>query len=155
MGVGRKRKPDEAKVLQGTFRSDRANPDAPAPAPETAKPPAHLSAPQKRIFLDLVAQLEPNKLASATYTQMLALAAIQLAHVERCNRVIASKGATYKTRNTTGGTVYKARPEVGQLQEHSRHAQSLLVEFGLSAASRGKVSAGKKPPAGNQFGNLT
>mgnify|MGYP001045526094 FL=1 len=62
---GRKPKPTEMKVLQGTFRKDRANPHEPKPDGVLSQAPKHLTAEQAAIWDEAIAQapagmLKPN-----------------------------------------------------------------------------------------------
>ena len=152
--AGRKRSSDEAKVLKGTFRSDRANPDQPEASAERPTPPDWITAAAAAIFETLVDRLEEVGVPSATHTEMLALAAVRLAEVQTHSRVIARKGSTYKTTNTRGDVAYKTRPEVALRNEAMRHAHALLAEFGLSPASAGKVKVKSKKPGKGAFDDM-
>jgi len=71
---------------------------------------------------------------------MLAMLASRLEEIEICTIVIEDSGRVYASTTTLerkdGSVVEKvmirARPEVAMRNEAMRHAQSLLVEFGLS-----------------------
>jgi len=54
--------------------------------------------------------------------------------------IIEKKGRVYELL-TPGGKVFRARPEVALASDAWRRAQRMLVEFGLTPASRSKVSA--------------
>jgi P27 family predicted phage terminase small subunit len=92
----------------------------------------------------LVRQLDEQHYASDSHSRMLGLAAMKLLEVEKLTEVIDKEGYSYETTGTTGQTMIKARPEVILRSEATRHAQSLLAEFGLSAASVSKVKVPKK-----------
>jgi P27 family predicted phage terminase small subunit len=74
---------------------------------------------------------------------MLGLLASRLAEVEEHTATIESEGYVYLTDKK----LWKSRPEVAMRNESMRHAQALLIEFGLSPAARSRVSAslGDKP----------
>lgn len=144
--AGRKRKPDNLKVVEGTARPDRMNPDAPAANRGKAEPPAWLSERAAEKFLQTVAILDGMGIASPDDVDMLAILASRLEEIEICTAIIEDSGRTYEKRDEAGNLqMIRSRPEVGQRNEAMRHAQSLLSEFGLSAAARAKVSAGKAP----------
>src|SRR5688572_14900770 len=82
MGRGRTPDSEEAKVLRGTWRPDRAAPARPQASPELPTAPEWLPARAAELFDLLVERLEEIGVASATYTEMLALAANALADVE-------------------------------------------------------------------------
>jgi hypothetical protein len=145
-GGGAKPKPRELKVLAGTLRPDRDNPDAPEPSPDLPQPPAYLTVLERKAFLILRSRLEEIKIASKSHTEMLALAARELATVEELARFIAKEGRTYRTKGRGKHATWmtRTRPEVAQLQEASRRLAIYLGEFGLSPASSVRVKVPAK-----------
>ena len=151
--AGRKKTPDELKVVRGTFRKDRVNPDAPAPVSDAPKAPEFLSVRARQIFEGLVEKISAMGYASDSHTEMLALCAMRLEEVETYTETIRIEGSVYETTNQGGDPVFKARPEVGLRSQAMRHAQSILAEFGLSPASKGKVSV-KQDKKQNRWADL-
>jgi P27 family predicted phage terminase small subunit len=151
--AGRKRTPDHLKIVAGTDRPDRMNPDAPKPAASLPDAPEWLSTRGAEIFEQLVAIIGPMGIGSSSDAAMLALAASRLEEVEICTAIIEDLGRTYTTTTQTGDTMHRSRPEVAQRSEAMRHAQSLLAEFGLSPAARSKVSV-STPDEKNPFAAL-
>ena len=149
----RKRKPDHLKVVQGTDRPDRMNPDAPTAAEGSPIAPDWLSERATEIFGDLVSILDDMGIASPDNAASLAMLASRLEEVEITTAIIEDLGRTYTTINAQGGVMHRGRPEVAQRSEAMRHAQSLLAEFGLTPASLSKVSVGGKRDA-NPFSKL-
>lgn len=143
--AGRKRKPDHLKIVSGTDRPDRMNPGAPQPKADLPDAPEWLSARAAEIFLHLVGIIADMNIASASDTAMLAMAASRLEEVEICTAIIEDSGRTYQTKTKDGDVMHRSRPEVAQRSEAMRHAQSLLVEFGLSPAARSKVTVNTQP----------
>jgi P27 family predicted phage terminase small subunit len=154
MSKGRKNEPQQKKVLKGTFRHDRANPQSPEPEPDAPKSPTWLPQEAGEYFGILKERLDALNLASRSHTEMMALAAQRLAEIDQLNQQIREEGHTYKTTNTQGDVSYKPNPAVGQRNEAMRHLQSLLAEFGLSPASINKVSSPSNNNSGNKFGAL-
>lgn len=148
-----KRTPDHLKVIRGTARPDRMNPDAPATNLGTAEPPAWLSERATEIFAQLSATLHGMGIASPDDQMALAMLASRIEEIEICTAVIEDAGRTYCTTATSGDKLVRARPEVAMRSEAMRHAQSLLAEFGLTPAARSKVSAGL-PAMANPFAAL-
>jgi len=146
---GNKSKPDEIKVIQGTFRPDRANSDAPSAPSGLPDAPHWLSERAAELFAHLSAVLDALSIASPVDVHMLAMLASRLEEIEILTAVIEDCGRTYQSESG----LWKARPEVAQRSEAMRHAQSLLTEFGLSPATRNRVSAGK-PAEQNPFAAL-
>lgn len=148
-----KRTPDHLKIIAGTARPDRMNPDAPAANIGTASAPEWLSARASELFAQLSATLLGMGIASPDDQAALAMLASRLEEIEICTAVIEDAGRTYATTATSGDKLIRARPEVAMRNEAMRHAQSLLAEFGLTPAARSKVSAGK-PVEANPFAAL-
>ena len=145
MGKGRKKTPDNIKIIRGTFRDDRANKNVPTPDNDVARSPSWLPVEAREYFGVLKERLDGINLASRTYTEMLAMAAQRLAEIEHLNKIIFKEGQTYiSTKLDKNGEpvvdMVKPHPAVAQRSEAMRHLQSLLSEFGLSPAAVGKVS---------------
>lgn len=147
--AGRKRVPDALKLVAGTARACRMNPNAPVASKGIAVVPETLSGRGAEIFSRLSAVLEGMGLASPVDQDNLTMLAQRLEQVELLTVIIEDAGFTYQT---VGG-LWKGRPEVAMRSEAMRHTQSLLSEFGLSPATRSKVSA-TTPQAENPFAAL-
>lgn len=145
---GRKRTPDHLKVVTGTFRPDR-KPQAPHMPLQHGLPdaPAWLSARASQIFEEVGAIILDMNLMTIGDGVMLAMLASRIEEVEACTAVIEDLGRSYAVKMKSGDTMFRARPEVAMRNDALRHAQSLLVEFGLSPAARAKVT-----PAGGDKG---
>ncbi|MHB2265671.1 P27 family phage terminase small subunit [Aliihoeflea sp. PC F10.4] len=147
--TGRKRTPDHLKVVAGTAQPCRMNPDAPVALVTLPEAPEWLSGRATEIFEQLVGITGQMGVGSASDTAMLAMAASRLEEVEICTAIIEDGGRTfcssmeYDDEGRVTSQQIKGHPAVAQRSEAMRHAQSLLVEFGLSPAARSKVSATK------------
>lgn len=145
MGGGSRPLPTALKLIKGTYQACRDAPNAPdANVPlEIPSPPEYLNLRAADIFRQLAVHLIGMKILNAEDTMMLGLLASRLQEVEEHTWTIESEGHTYLAANG----LWKARPEVAMRNEAMRHAQSLLIEFGLSPAARSRVSAaiGNKP----------
>lgn len=148
-----KRTPDHLKIIKGTARPDRMNTNAPASNIGTPEPPVWLSERASELFMQHVVILQGMGIASPDDQTALALLASRIEEIEICTAVIEDAGRTYSTTATSGDKLVRARPEVAMRNEAMRHAQSLLSEFGLTPATRSKVSAGK-PQEENPFAAL-
>jgi P27 family predicted phage terminase small subunit len=154
MAKGRKKLPDQLKVVQGTFRKHRGKTaDSQDDAPMVA--PGGLSEAAQRHFETLRDRVAVLGLDSATYSEALALAAMRMAEIDECEAIIRSHGAVVLAPTTTGGELLRPNPAVTMRNEAMRHLQSLLAEFGLTPSSIGRVGVKKKEPAKQQgFGGL-
>ena len=151
---GRKPKPEPLKVLQGTFRKDRANADAPQPVRVTGSAPAWLSRRGVEWFGILRAKVAPLGLDSDTFAESLGLLAARLAEVEELEAFVAENGRTYTTRTQSGDEMRRPHPEVAMLSDARKHVQSLAAEFGLTPASIQKVGGMKREPEKKGFAAL-
>lgn len=146
---GGKSKPDELKVIAGTFRKDRSNPNAPSVPSGIPEAPAWLSERASELFASLCVVLDSLNIVSPADECMIAMLASRLEEIEVLTATIEDQGRTYKGESG----LWKARPEVSQRNEAMRHCHALLSEFGLSPATRNKVSA-NKPAEKNPFAAL-
>lgn len=144
-----KRKPDELKIIEGTFRRDRSNPDAPTVPAGIPEAPAWLSERATELFAQLCVVLDSLNIASPADAAMIALLASRLEEIEILTATIEDQGRTYQGESG----LWKARPEVSQRNEAMRHCHALLSEFGLSPATRNRVTA-TKPAEQNPFSAL-
>jgi P27 family predicted phage terminase small subunit len=148
-----KRTPDYLKTIKGTARPDRTNPDAPPVNVGVATAPGWLNNRAAELFAQLSAMLLGMGIASPDDQAALAMLASRLEEIEICTATIEDAGRVYMTTATSGDKLMRAHPCVAMRNEAMRHAQSLLAEFGLTPATRGKVSAGK-PAEINPFAAL-
>lgn len=138
--AGRKRIPDKLKVVAGTDRPDRANPDAPIASEGVMVAPEMLSEKGADYFYQVAAIMTSRNLASPDFSLGLMLLALRAEQVEILKIGVDDEGYSY----TTEAGLKKANPQVAQLSDAMRHLQSLIVEYGLTPASLSKVSAGKQ-----------
>lgn len=152
--MGRKPTPDHLKVVKGTARPDRMNPEAPAANPGVAVAPDWLSDRAAELFAQLSATLLGMGIASPDDQIALSMLASRIEEVELMTAAIEDGGRTYEQKDDDGNVrMRRAAPEVAMRNEAMRHAQSLLAEFGLTPSARSKVSAGKQVEA-NPFAAL-
>ena len=151
--AGRKRKPDHLKVVSGTAQPCRMNDDAPKGLDGALVAPEWLSKRAAELFNQLASIIGEMGIDSVSDVSMLAMLSSRLEEIEICTATIEDLGRTYSTVSQTGAVMYRSRPEVAQRNEALRHAQSLLVEFGLSPAARSKVSV-SNPDEQNPFAAL-
>lgn len=140
MAAGRPRKPTTLKKLGGTLQPSRSNPLEPVPDVALGLPPEWLSSTAKEYWQEIGGILLQMKLISYADTAAMTLLCDVLAQWVSVRVTIAKKGRVYELLSD-GGKVFRARPEVAMEADLWRRAQRMLVEFGLTPASRSKVSA--------------
>lgn len=138
--MGAPRKPTPLKVLHGTNRKDRANPKEPKPAdlPKDATPPEWLTTRGKEAWTDILPILRGLGVMTVADPVALALLCDALAEYVDARAVVRVEGATYWTEGKS--TMLRARPEVTIASDAWRRAKVMLTEFGLTPASRARVS---------------
>lgn len=154
MARGRKKLPDTLKVVQGTFRKHRGK-TADSQDEAAMVAPEGLSEAAKAHFETLRARIAFLGLDSATYTEMLVLAARRMEAIDICDAHIAEHGDIVATPTVAGDTLLRENPAVKMRDRAMDRLQSLLAEFGLSPSSIGRVGVKKKEPEKKQgFGGL-
>lgn len=153
MGKGRKPTPSHLKVVRGTVRGDRANPNEPAPQRLRVSAPAHMSDKGREAWGYVVGILD--RMGVLTEADALAVELLCEARADWLtarDEIAAAGGETY----TTEAGLIKAHPAVAMRNDAARRMQSLLAEFGMSPSSRSRVSAAdaddKDDPAARYFG---
>lgn len=140
---GAPRLPDEIKKQRGTFQACRSNPHAP---PATGMAPREVpqwlvdeGADSVEIYSQLIMSLDNMRVLSLEDEHCVALAASALAEVRHASRTIVDEGRTYETRTMSGEHMKRGHPAVAQKADAMRRAQSLLMQMGLTPATRATV----------------
>ena len=139
-------KPTATKILEGTFRKDRAAKHEPKPPAATPSCPAWLNTEAKREWRRIVPLLEalnlmtkPDRAALAGYCQAYS-------RWRQAERILDDEGLTMSFVTKAGDEIFQARPEVAIAQSSSKLMKAFLSEFGLTPASRTRISAPVKEP---------
>lgn len=154
------KRPDPLEV-----RAAKGNPQR-RPMPENVPPriageppmPARLSPLAREYWADYADLLRGRGQLSVDSWPALEMLANNAAEVQELQEDIAKNGRVRKQRTThatpedgDAGYMERARPQVAMLAEAVRRLRSILLEFGLTDASIGKVNTGKpeSPDNGN------
>jgi P27 family predicted phage terminase small subunit len=145
--MGRPRKPTVLKVLEGTTRKDRANPAEPKPPPASPQeePPTWLRPASRRWWRRIRPLLVQMQVMTGADPVALGLLCDALADYMAARTVVEKQGSTFET-NGDAGTMLRQRPEVYIAADAWRRAKLMMTEFGLTPASRAKVSAADVGP---------
>lgn len=140
--MGRPRKPTQLKVLEGTARKDRSNPAEPTPpvAGVHERPPVWLRASSRPWWRRIRPLLVQMQVMTGADPVALGLLCDALADYVAARKVIEVKGSTFETVGDAGLMV-RQRPEVYIAADAWRRSKLMMTEFGLTPASRAKVSA--------------
>ncbi len=142
---GRKPKPSGLKLVTGTDRADRANPDEPQPQPACPEPPDHLKDAARAEWTRVSHQL--NALGILSEIDRAALAAYCLAYgrwvqaetaLERmADRDAVTQGLMIKTQ---GGNAIQ-NPLVGTANKAMADMMRYAAEFGMTPSARTRIWA--------------
>lgn len=140
MAAGRSPKPTHLKKLGGTLQPSRTNTLEPVPDIALGLPPDWLSPTAKEYWQEIGGLLLQMKLISYGDTAAMTLLCDVLAQWLSVRATLNKRGRVYELL-TASGKVYRARPEVVMEADLWRRAKTMLTEFGLTPASRSRVSA--------------
>lgn len=137
------RKPTALKILEGTDRPDRSNPNEPQPEliVDPPKPPDDLDSYAKAKWDELAPRLMRQRLLTEADLEMLALTCSAYSMWRRARDVIMEGGITYEATTEAGATLHRKRPEVEVEADGWRRYKAGLQAFGQSPETRPKVSA--------------
>ena len=140
---GRTRKPTRLKVIQGTDRPDRMNPDEPQPMLGIGDPPEHLSEAAKREWRETGEKLV--RLGIATEIDAAAFALYCQAYGRWAEAEMKLQEGELVIDTPTGYPVQSPWLQIA----NKAHEQMLraLVEFGMTPSSRTRVKTAAKPNA--------
>lgn len=138
------RRPTALKLLLGTARPDRTRRE-PQFGRTIPRAPAGLGASARRIWRDLARRLDSAGVLTEADGHALGLLAEALADYRAAMDVVARDGRTYECRTSAGSNMHRVRPEVALAADAWRRAARMMVEFGLTPASRGRIDL---PPVG-------
>ena len=146
--TGRNILPMEVKKAKGTYQAcrDKGQPEVSDKKPY---PPSNMTK-RGKMFFHLLTKRLGNR-ATASYTEIQALCAARLEEIEEYDKTLAKEGNTFMTSNSFGDSIVKEHPACALREKALRHAQSLLVELGLTHISGLKFGAGKKDEKKNDF----
>jgi len=140
--AGRKPTPTQMKVLKGTDRKDRINPNEPkTEAVKEMKPPAYLTATAKTAFRELVKLVGSdgmNVLADADRAA-LAMLCDQYSIYRQARNEVKNEGLTYESEGRNGIQI-KAIPQVRIMNNAWDRVAKMLVEFGCTPSARSRVN---------------
>jgi len=146
------KKPTALKILQGTNQKCRSNPDEPAVVSGGLIAPDYLTEIQVERFQNLAATVgEIMLVAGRSDSDALAQLVICLDAIAIDNGILSDPDIGRFVKKDNGDTV--AHPATRTIISNQQRAQALMNEFGLTPASRSKVSAGPKPKE-NKFAAL-
>lgn len=144
MSGGRPAKPTNLKVLHGTDRPDRVNANEPKPSTDGVKPPSWVKGKARTHWKKIAPMLSDMGILTVADETALGLLCDALAEYIAAQDVMRSEGRTYKTYTEAGAPMWRPRPESAMAQDAWRRVNAMLGQFGMTPASRTKLSTNTK-----------
>lgn len=155
VGAGRKRVPSNVRDMRGDKKVASYNSKEPKPSTGLPPIPRGLTPPQKKAYRKFGRQILSLGIMAEVDGAALATLAIQWARWEELNKELNEAGSlTYEKIGAKGQKTLMKHPAVAMSNEAMKHVITLLSQFGLTPASRGKVKVidQSKPTVGNPEG---
>jgi P27 family predicted phage terminase small subunit len=138
---GPKALPTAMKVLKGTAQPCRTNTKEPKLAVERPLVPKWLSEKAKEAYLDLSEILYGMQVLTKADRTALEMLCDAYAEYRQAREFVEQYGMTYGVTTKEGDTLHKVYPQVAIASDAYKRVRSMMTEFGLTPASRSKVSA--------------
>ena len=154
MPAGRPRKTKEQKELQGTYRPDRDNLDAP-PKGELIigmDAPDFFDSTEKMVWDQVFGELKKINLVYSVDVMSLVILCQELGSYFRLHKLSRGKLVTEDEsgRLQYNADMYKIKATQSQ---HLKNAKTLMVDFGLSPQARQKLQMALIDPSGEREAN--
>jgi P27 family predicted phage terminase small subunit len=146
---GRKPKPAELKIIQGTFRKDRANPRQIAAHGYLTDPPEHLNEEQKQIWRDASADA-PKSLLKKIDRSNFEVWVVSYGTYRESQRLLAKTSQVIKT--THGNWI--TNPILTNMNKQAAIRRKAASEMGFTPASRSRVVADSDVEVDNPWARL-
>lgn len=117
-------------------------------------PPEWLSEKEVEQFVGIAQILEEQGRATGHLVPIVAELAQQLALAAELQKTVTENKASYETTTSTGGKMWRARPEVSMLQAARKHAHALLNDLMLTPTSAMRLGKPAAPTVGNRFASI-
>ena len=140
MSKGRKPKPTALLKAQGTFDASRHKNRLEADGIPSV--PAVQSA--NETFDWLVKKLDDLGVVADVDGMALQMLADAWEDYQVARNVIKEQGPTYSTTSAQGDLMWRPRPEVLMMNQSWAKVEKMMVQFGLTASSRAKISVDEK-----------
>ena len=137
MTVGRKPKPTALKVIQGTYRPDRANPSEPKPRAVIPPCPKFLQGDARKQYRKTAKKLARIGLITELDDMALAMMCQAWAEYLEATEQVKKSGMLVKSPN--GFPVLN--PYLIAANQALKKVRSLLAEFGMTPGSRSRIQA--------------
>lgn len=146
---GRKPKPAELKIVQGTFRKDRANARQPLAKGYLCEPPNHFTDEQKQIWNEAIEDA-PQSLLKKIDKSNFEIWVVSYATYRECQRLLSKTSQVIKTTNGN----YITNPILTNMNKQAQLMLKAASEMGFTPASRSRVTADEGAEVDNPWAKL-
>jgi len=137
MTAGRKPKPTQMKVIQGTFRKDRANRAEPRPRKELPSCPDFLQGTARKEYFRIGRKLE--RIGVLTEVDDLALIGLCQSWAEYLEATEQARKTGMLVKAPSGYPIFN--PYVVLANQALKRVKAFLTEFGMTPSSRSRIVA--------------
>src|SRR6188508_2316522 len=143
---GPPRKPLQFRRAEGNLAKSKIRPESEDPQLPVGTPdrPAHLTGAARKCWEELVPILAGAKLLTLGDCKALEIGCAAYGDWIAARRVVTKEGMTYESSfvddDGNERKIIRPRPEVAIASDAWKRFRAFLTEYGLTAASRGKVS---------------
>lgn len=145
---GPPKKPTALKLVEGTYREDRVAKNEPKPRVSIPKPPKHLKGEALEEWDRIVQELAENGLITNLDRAALVTYCEFWAHYVQASEKVQRVGVTI---STAAGNIIE-NPSFSIQKRAAEIMHKFLVEFGMTPASRTRISANGGTPLGKNEG---
>ena len=144
MTAGRKPKPTQLKVVQGTFRRDRANPSEPKPRKQLPPCPDFLEGTARKEYFRIGRKLQ--RIGVLTEVDDLALIGLCQSWAEYVEATEQVRKTGMLVKSPSGYPIFN--PYVVLANQALKRVKAFLTEFGMTPSSRSRIIAGPADDSG-------
>ena len=150
--MGAPRVPTKLKILRGTDQPCRMIENEPDPSEEGIEMPKSLTGDAKKCWLRTLPLLQAVRVMTVNDVDALKTYCLHMANMEQAFKMINKHGAVTECPET--GLPLKRSPWFEVMKDSSTHITVFLREFGMTPASRTKVSAIGKQKKSDGFNSF-
>ena len=146
MSGGQNRKPTVMKVLEGTYRADRAMPNEPKPEVLVIPPPMPdgLNEWAQQEWEKMTLELTKIGMLTTIDSSQLAAYCNELGNYWECEKLRKEVRPTNETDDAKEAAETFHKNYFDMAQKHLKAAKDLAVQFGFTPASRTRINLPKK-----------
>lgn len=148
---GRRSTPTAMKIASGNPGKRAINKREPKPPAGVPTPPEHLSDEARRVWFALAPMLDAMGVLTQADAIELEVLCEDYAEWLELKKDIQANGRVQTVTTKSGDEFIRQRPQVGMLQDADRRLKGHLAEFGLTPASRSKVTISEKSEGEDKY----